>query len=484
MATARKGADADSISERECHKGVKHLCETGIARLPKKYVLPESDRPNIAKAGEPYRFNKNSSNIQLPVIDFLELQGFNRAQVVKYLANACENYGCFQLVNHGISGEVIRSMMDVSKRFFELPFEEREKYMSSDTYSPVRYGTSLNQSKDVVFCWRDFLKLMCHPLSDMLPHWPSSPSDFRKLAVTYANENKNLFLMLMEAITESLGLINTRTNKSTTTKGDEFDILEELEDGSQLMICSNGRYKSVLHRAIVNSVKPRISVASLHTVPCNSVVRPSPKLIDESNPRRYMDTDFGSFLKYISSFLTYSSNKAEQSPFPQAILNSDEHTTIEGGGDSGAVRYRQLSLSTRRQSTLPGRRLSGGIRVSPARLDLASYLYLEKADSVFVAAHTSDGKTALYERAVHTAPIKTISNQKYSDFCGKFDVGLLTGDVIFDEVHCVNDVERGVVWEEVIIMLPRHIHAILLDFRPSLYPFFRCFVEKFTVLAA
>lgn len=32
-------------------------------------------------------------------------------------------------------------------------------------------------------------------------------------------------------------------------------------------------------------------------------------------------------------------------------------------------------------------------------------------------------------RAVYTAPIKTISNQKYRDFCGKFDVGLLTGDV-------------------------------------------------------
>lgn len=35
--------------------------------------------------------------------------------------------------------------------------------------------------------------------------------------------------------------------------------------------------------------------------------------------------------------------------------------------------------------------------------------------------------------------------------------------VIFDEVHYVNDVERGVVWEEVIIMLPRHIHFVLLS---------------------
>lgn len=133
--------------------------------------------------------------------------------------------------------------------------------------------------------------------------------------------------------------------------------------------------------------------------------------------------------------------------------------------------------------------------------------YLERGDSVFVAAHTSAGKTVVAEyafalaakhctRAVYTAPIKTISNQKYRDFCGKFDVGLLTGDVslrpeasclimtteilrsmlyrgadiirdiewvIFDEVHYVNDVERGVVWEEVIIMLPRHINFVLLS---------------------
>ncbi|XP_027335090.1 DExH-box ATP-dependent RNA helicase DExH11 isoform X2 [Abrus precatorius] len=133
--------------------------------------------------------------------------------------------------------------------------------------------------------------------------------------------------------------------------------------------------------------------------------------------------------------------------------------------------------------------------------------YLEKGESVFVAAHTSAGKTVVAEyafalaskhctRAVYTAPIKTISNQKYRDLCGKFDVGLLTGDVslrpeasclimtteilrsmlyrgadiirdiewvIFDEVHYVNDVERGVVWEEVIIMLPRHINIVLLS---------------------
>lgn len=87
--------------------------------------------------------------------------------------------GLMQLVNHGISKDVISGMVDAAERFFHLPYEERSKYMSSDMEALVRYGTSFNQNKDNVFCWRDFLKLMCKPLSDVLPHWPSSPTDFR-----------------------------------------------------------------------------------------------------------------------------------------------------------------------------------------------------------------------------------------------------------------------------------------------------------------
>ena len=84
-----------------------------------------------------------------------------------------------QVVNHGMEGDVGRNMIEVSKKFFELPYEERSKYMTSDMSAPVRYGTSFNQNKDNVFCWRDFLKLYAHPLPDYLPYWPSSPSDFR-----------------------------------------------------------------------------------------------------------------------------------------------------------------------------------------------------------------------------------------------------------------------------------------------------------------
>jgi antiviral helicase SKI2 len=135
-------------------------------------------------------------------------------------------------------------------------------------------------------------------------------------------------------------------------------------------------------------------------------------------------------------------------------------------------------------------------------------LHLERGEYVFVAAHTSAGKTVVAEyaialafkhktRVIYTSPIKALSNQKFREFLLKFDdVGIITGDVsvnpdatclvmtteilrsmlyrgadivrdiewvVFDEVHYVNDSERGVVWEEVIIMLPEHVNMIFLS---------------------
>ncbi|XP_063704669.1 superkiller complex protein 2 [Culicoides brevitarsis] len=149
--------------------------------------------------------------------------------------------------------------------------------------------------------------------------------------------------------------------------------------------------------------------------------------------------------------------------------------------------------------------------VFPFELDTfqkQAIIKLEEHHHVLVAAHTSAGKTAVAEygialsrrhgtRAIYTSPIKALSNQKYHDFKKTFgDVGLITGDiqidgdssclimtteilksmlycgsdvtrdleyVIFDEVHYMNDPERGHVWEEVFILLPAHVCIVMLS---------------------
>ena len=133
-----------------------------------------------------------------------------------------------------------------------------------------------------------------------------------------------------------------------------------------------------------------------------------------------------------------------------------------------------------------------------------------RGHSVVVTAPTGAGKTLVAEAAVHltigrearafyTAPIKALSNQKYTDFCavyGSDTVGLLTGDnvingdaplivmttevlrnmiyadstaldrlglVVLDEVHYLQDRYRGSVWEEIIIHLPSGIPLVNLS---------------------
>ncbi|CAA7047412.1 unnamed protein product [Microthlaspi erraticum] len=133
---------------------------------------------------------------------------------------------------------------------------------------------------------------------------------------------------------------------------------------------------------------------------------------------------------------------------------------------------------------------------------------LDNGESVMVSAHTSAGKTVVAsyaiamslkenQRVIYTSPIKALSNQKYRDFKQEFsDVGLMTGDVtidpnssvlvmtteilrsmqykgseimrevawiIFDEVHYMRDSERGVVWEESIVMAPKNSRFVFLS---------------------
>ena len=138
-----------------------------------------------------------------------------------------------------------------------------------------------------------------------------------------------------------------------------------------------------------------------------------------------------------------------------------------------------------------------------------AFRHIENGHSVIVAAPTGAGKTVIAERVIenclrdgkkviYTSPIKALSNQKYRDFKDDYDehVGILTGDVtinpgastlimtteifrnkileersdladyswvIFDEIHYLDDYERGSVWEESLIFLPDHMNILGLS---------------------
>ncbi|MBI3317106.1 MAG: DEAD/DEAH box helicase [Candidatus Omnitrophica bacterium] len=135
---------------------------------------------------------------------------------------------------------------------------------------------------------------------------------------------------------------------------------------------------------------------------------------------------------------------------------------------------------------------------------------VQRGHSVFVSAPTGSGKTVIAEsvidralsqgeHAVYTAPVKALSNQKFRDFKARYGddkVGILTGDValnteapllimtteiyrnslldyhhriekigwvIFDEIHYLDDLERGTVWEEALLFTPARIKILALS---------------------
>lgn len=168
----------------------------------------------------------------------------------------------------------------------------------------------------------------------------------------------------------------------------------------------------------------------------------------------------------------------------------------------------------RRRKRRPRRREEETVR-QPAPIVLDEYQKesinaLLEGRSLLVAAPTGTGKTLIAEKLVertlelereviYTSPLKALSNQKYRDFAklyGYDRVGLITGDisinerapllvmtteifrnwcfanpdwmenishVIFDEVHYLDDPERGTAWEESIIFAPPHIRILGLS---------------------
>lgn len=155
-------------------------------------------------------------------------------------------------------------------------------------------------------------------------------------------------------------------------------------------------------------------------------------------------------------------------------------------------------------------RFSSGLGFELDGFQHEAIMHLLAGRDVLVAAPTGAGKTVVGEFACedalvsggttfYTTPIKALSNQKYRDLCarhGDEQVGLLTGDrsingrasivvmtteilrnmiyegdpvlerlryVVLDEVHYLADRERGAVWEEVIIQLPRHVRLAALS---------------------
>lgn len=298
--------------------------------LTTTYILSEEKRPHLSKVAP----------VSIPVVDLKEPDDIIREKVVK----ACEEYGIFYLVNHGVDEELCRKVLSSIVEFFHLPPEQgRSQLHSTDFEQDVKiFNYQMQDGGKRVPGWSEALTHLWHPsdASSFMDSLPANPPQYRELIGTYAKEVGVLLAKLFGFFSEGLGLEKDALEKNLGEKiryrmqanfyppcpdpeltlglpvhndrgalalilqTEEFTGLHIIKDdkwmsvppisnafvcniGDVLEILSNGKYKSVRHRAVTSKDKTRVSLATFMAPNKQSIIEPIKELLDEQHPPRY-----------------------------------------------------------------------------------------------------------------------------------------------------------------------------------------------------
>ncbi|XP_006352743.1 hyoscyamine 6-dioxygenase-like [Solanum tuberosum] len=306
-----------------------------VKTLPESYIFPEDQRP-----GEPIVPLSGSS----PIIDLTIHEHDQAQQIIK----ASQDFGYFQVINHGISETLLEETVDVLKEFFNMPAKEKAKYYSVDPNSKCKlYTSTINYSNEDKHYWRDALAHHCHPLQHYLPFWPEKPTRYREVISAYSIETRKLITKISDVISEGLGLekgyfggelskvqmllvnyyppcpdpnlalgmhSHCDPNLFTILLQDNVHGLQIFKDGKwiavepipnafvviigcQLQIISNNKLKSVIHRAVTNSKETRICVGNFVIPSSDCHIEPASDLVkNTTNIPAYKPYQYKEFL--------------------------------------------------------------------------------------------------------------------------------------------------------------------------------------------
>ncbi|MBA0868797.1 hypothetical protein Goshw_018923 [Gossypium schwendimanii] len=287
---------------------VQELSKKPLKEVPPRYIRTDEDPP----------FPSHPNPLpQVPVIDMHKL--FSREELER-LHHACKEWGFFQvllLINHEVSTSLVEKVKMEVQEFFKLPMEEKKKlWQKPDEIEG--FGQAFVVSEEQKLNWGDMFYMITLPTYLRKPHlFPNLPSTLRETLEVYSGELKHLAMKLLEHMGKALGmdpndmrvlfeegLQAMRMNYYPPCPQPEVAIglsahsdpvgltillqINEMEGlqvkksgvwvpirplenafvvniGDIMEIVSNGVYPSIEHRATVNSVKERLSIALLTT---------------------------------------------------------------------------------------------------------------------------------------------------------------------------------------------------------------------------
>ncbi|XP_022033615.1 leucoanthocyanidin dioxygenase [Helianthus annuus] len=328
---------------------VESLAKSGIHQIPKEYIRPQHELTTITDI---FHDENNQQGPQLPTIDLNDINSNDpkaREKCRHEIVKAASEWGVMHLVNHGISGDLINRVKAAGEGFFDQPVEEKEKYSNDiDSGNRQGYGSRLATNACGQLEWQDYFFHLVFPEEKRdLTIWPSTPNDYIHATTEYARQLRSLVSKILTALSLGLGLDEGRLEKEvggmeelllqlkvnyypkcpqpelalgveahTDVSALTF-ILQNMVPGLQLFhngqwvtakcvpdslivhigdtieILSNGKYKSVLHRGLVNKEKVRISWAVFCEPPEEKIIlKPLPETVSEGEPSLFPPRTF------------------------------------------------------------------------------------------------------------------------------------------------------------------------------------------------
>ncbi|KAL9323574.1 hypothetical protein ACSQ67_008431 [Phaseolus vulgaris] len=295
----------------------------GDSSVPPSYVQLPENRPGKVLS---------SSHEAIPVID---LGGGDRAHITQQILKASEEYGFFQVINHGVSQDLMDQTLNIFKEFHAMPPQDKVNECSKDPEGSFKiYTSGENYKKISIHFWKDSLVHPCPPSGENLHYWPQKPSNYREIVGSYTREMNKLSLEILEIMCEGLGLearyfcgelsenpsvashiyppcpepsltlgVSRHRDPTIITillQDKEVEGLQVLKNGEWigvypipnafvvnigllLQIISNGRLVGVEHRAVTNSRIARTSVVYFVYPSFESIIEPAQALIKGNN---------------------------------------------------------------------------------------------------------------------------------------------------------------------------------------------------------